>query len=183
MGVFYLKKNEWMVQGFPVNRSYTKAEADAKFSGGTGTMSIQTNSLSGTIDGVNKTFTVSNTIAYPILVVLANTDYQYLVDYTVSGNSITMGTAPDISLAGQPFFMVYATSSPAVIYTETVSGIINSVNQTFTVPTTIATPILLVLANASYQNIVDYTVSGTTITMNVAPDISLAGQQFFFVHT
>lgn len=34
MGVFRLPKNQQMVQGFPINRSYTKQEADNKFGGG-----------------------------------------------------------------------------------------------------------------------------------------------------
>ena len=184
MGVFYLKPNEWMVQGFPVNRSYTKAEADNKFGGGgTGGITIVTHSVAGLIDGLNATFTVPTAIAYPILLVLANTDYQYGVDYTVSGTTITMGVAPDVSLFGQPFFLVYASASTSIIYTETVSGVINGSNVTFTVPTTITTPIVLVLANSSYQNGVDYTVTGNTITMSIPPDSSLSGQQFFFVHT
>lgn len=69
------------------------------------------------------------------------------------------------------------------IYTETVSGTINGSNTIFTVPTTVAAPIVLVLANSTYQNLVDYTVSGTTITMTTAPDSSLSGQSFWMVHT
>lgn len=151
--------------------------------GSGGGITIVTDSVSGVINSVNVTFTVPQVIAYPIMLVLANTDYQYLTDYTVAGSTITMTVAPDISLVGQPFFLVYASSSTSAIYTETVSGTINSVNQAFTVPTTITTPILLVLANGTYQEGVDYTTSGTNITMIVPPDISLAGQQFFFVHT
>jgi hypothetical protein len=68
-------------------------------------------------------------------------------------------------------------------FAETVSGTINSVNVTFTVPTTIVKAQALYLANSVYQPVVDFTTSGTTITMTVAPDISLAGQPFWLLHT
>lgn len=68
-------------------------------------------------------------------------------------------------------------------FAETVSGTINSVNRTFTVPTTIVTAQALYLANSIYQPVVDFTTSGVTITMTVAPDISLAGQPFWLLHT
>lgn len=68
-------------------------------------------------------------------------------------------------------------------YAETVTGTINSSNKTFTVSTTIAKGLLLVLGNSSYQETVDYTTSGTTITMVTAPDSSLSGQPFWLLHT
>ncbi len=68
-------------------------------------------------------------------------------------------------------------------FAETVSGLINSVNKTFTVPTTIVAAQALYLANSVYQPVVDFSVSGTTITMTVAPDISLAGQPMWLLHT
>ncbi len=76
-----------------------------------------------------------------------------------------------------------SSSSSSTIYSDTVSGVINSVNKVFTVPNTIVTPIALWLANSIYQPGVDFTTSGTTITMTVAPDISLAGQSFWLSHT
>jgi len=68
-------------------------------------------------------------------------------------------------------------------FAETVSGTIDGVNVTFTVPTTIVKAQALYLANSVYQPMVDFTTSGTTITMTVAPDISLAGQPFWLLHT
>ena len=73
-------------------------------------------------------------------------------------------------------------SGTITVYNDTVSGTINSSNVTFTVPNTIAAPITLFLAGSPYQNVVDYTYSGTTITMNVAPDASLSGQPFWLAH-
>lgn len=75
-----------------------------------------------------------------------------------------------------------STASGGTFYTETVSGLINSVNKTFTVATNINTAFALYLANSVYQPNVDFTYSGTTITMIVAPDISLAGQPFWLLH-
>lgn len=137
--------------------------------------------VSGTINGINRIFTVPNTIGSAINLVLANSSYQAGIDYTFSGNTITFTNAPDMSLSGQSFWMAYSNSTS--ILTETVSGTINGSNRTFTVPTAIITPIQLVLANSIYQNGVDYTTSGTTITFTTAPDFSLVGQPFWMVHT
>lgn len=68
-------------------------------------------------------------------------------------------------------------------YTDTVSGTINGSNVTFTVANTITTPLVLFLAGMPYQPTVDFTTSGTTITMTVAPDASLSGQPFWLLHT
>lgn len=149
--------------------------------GGGGTGTFYNDTVSGTINGINRIFTVPNTIGSAINLVLANSSYQEGVDYTFSGNTITMSFAPDASLSGQPFWFAYTTSTS--ILTETVSGTINGSNRTFTVPTAIITPIQLVLANSIYQNGVDYTTSGTTITFTTAPDFSLVGQPFWMVHT
>ena len=66
---------------------------------------------------------------------------------------------------------------------ETVSGTIDSVNTGFTAPTTIALALFIVLANSIYRPGVDFTFSGTAITYTTAPDISLAGQPHWIVHS
>lgn len=70
------------------------------------------------------------------------------------------------------------------IYNDTVSGTIDGVNRSFTVPNSISAngAIALFLAGAPYQQGVDYTYSGTTITMTIAPDASLSGQPFWMAH-
>lgn len=68
------------------------------------------------------------------------------------------------------------------VYSDTVTGTIDGVNQTFTVATTINTAFALYLANSVYQPNVDFTYSGTTITMTTAPDASLSGQPFWILH-
>lgn len=70
-------------------------------------LTIYNDTVNGTINGINKVFTVSNTIAFPIALYLANSIYQATVDYTVSGITITMVLAPDASLSGQPFFLAH----------------------------------------------------------------------------
>lgn len=74
------------------------------------------------------------------------------------------------------------TGATQTVYSDTVSGTIDGVNVTFTVSTNINTAFSLYLANSIYQPIVDFTTSGTTITMNVPPDASLSGQPFWLLH-
>lgn len=75
-------------------------------------------------------------------------------------------------------------SASVTIYNDTVSGTIDGANKTFTVTNTIASngAIALFLAGIPYQATVDYTYSGTTITMVVAPDVTISGQPFWFAH-
>jgi hypothetical protein len=76
-----------------------------------------------------------------------------------------------------------STSGTSTYYNDTVNGVINGTNKIFTVAHTIQSPIFLSLANSSYQSLIDYTTSGFTITMAVAPDASIAGQPFWLSHT
>lgn len=82
------------------------------FRGGAGssTATVATyynDTVSGTINGTNKVFTVPNTITAAIFCSLGNSNYQANVDYTVSGKTITFTNAPDASLAGQPFWLAH----------------------------------------------------------------------------
>jgi len=71
----------------------------------------------------------------------------------------------------------------ASFFADTVSGSINGSNVTFTVSNTISTALVLFLNGIPYQPGVDFTVSGTTITMTTAPDVSLSGTPFWLLHT
>lgn len=62
---------------------------------------------SGAIDGNNKVFGVTNIITTPLALHLGNSVYQPTVDFTTSGTTITMVSAPDISLSGQPFWLLH----------------------------------------------------------------------------
>jgi len=68
-------------------------------------------------------------------------------------------------------------------YADTVSGTINGSNVTFTVSNTILTALVLFLNGVPLQPSVDFTTSGTTITMTVAPDAGLSGTPFWLLHT
>lgn len=97
------------------------------------------------------------------------------LDFT-SGATVTNGGGgtANVAIAG----------GGVTIYNDTVTGTINSSNRVFTVPNTITGAIVLFLANSSYQNTVDYTVTGAKqITYTVAPDNSLAGQPHWLAHT
>lgn len=76
-------------------------------SSGGGSSTIYNDTVSGTIDGANKTFTVPSSIIGAIALFLSNTMYQNVVDYTFSGSTITFGAAPDASLSGQPFWLAH----------------------------------------------------------------------------
>lgn len=97
------------------------------------------------------------------------------IDFT-SGATVTNGGAGTANVA------ISGGSSPT-FYNDTVSGTIDGSNTTFTVSHTITGAITLFLANSMYQNGVDYTFSGTTITYTTAPDASLSGQPHWMAHT
>ena len=101
MGLFILKHNEQMVQGFPVNRSYTKGEADAKFGSSFGGSQEKSTTAA---DGVTQTFAFTHTPK----VILWNGQFQTLTDdYTVSSNNITF-TGSLIPSVGDKIVNIYA---------------------------------------------------------------------------
>lgn len=59
-----------------------------------------------------------------------------------------------------------------------VSGTIDGSNVTFTIPVSPASGIILVLARQMQMDTIDYSVTGSTITMTYAPDASFSGQGF-----
>lgn len=72
-----------MVQGFPVNRSYTKAESDALYGGGEASVETPV----GAVNGVNTVYTVSNT---PKWLVVDGVQKFETLHYTYSSGTITM---------------------------------------------------------------------------------------------
>lgn len=59
-----------------------------------------------------------------------------------------------------------------------VTGSLDGVNVTFTIPVSPASGIILVLARQLQMDTVDYSFTGSTITMTYAPDASFSGQGF-----
>lgn len=100
-----------------------------------------------------------------------------------AGDTVDAGSNITITNTSDGKKRINSTGGSSTIYNDAVSGVIDGVNTVFTVAHTISSPIILILANSSYQATVDYNTGGTTITMTTAPDISLSGQPFFLVHT
>lgn len=73
-------------------------------SGGGGTTYTET--PSGTIDGVNKAFTTLNTITTVINFAIGGT-FIHPAEYSFSGSTITFVTAPNASLSGLSFTVIY----------------------------------------------------------------------------
>ncbi len=59
-----------------------------------------------------------------------------------------------------------------------VSGVLDGANVTFTIPVAPASGIILILARQPQMDTIDYSVTGSTITMTYAPDASYSGQGF-----
>lgn len=120
---------------------------------------------SGTVDGVNNTFTLTS--APVLLMLFKNGIFQRSggEDYTLAGNTITF-TAGNVPQAGDVLFAVYTTSASS-LSSEVPAGVINGSNNTFTLST--APSLLLLWKNGLYQIAgggSDYVLVGSTITYN-----------------
>jgi hypothetical protein len=127
---------------------------------------------SGAINGVNVTFTL---LAAPApaasLELYQNGMLQRQgTEYTLSGNTITMTVAPITGDTLAAFYRL-ATSSVSYAENEVPTGLINGVNVTYTLANNPNPDASLCLYHNGILEIngVDYTLSGVTITMNVAP--------------
>lgn len=101
------------------------------------------------------------------------------------GTSSTDGVSPVVIWADPVTHRLLVSGTGGggnTFFADTVSGTINSSNVTFTVPNSITAALVLFLAGIPYQPTVDFTTSGTTITMTTAPDTSLSGQPFWLLH-
>lgn len=146
--------------------------------GGGGTLTSET--PVGTVDGVNKVFTVSNT---PVQVFNSGAlQTAGGVDYTLSGLTITFVSAPTsdpASILSSWYFSSVAQGTPIG---EVPSGTVNSVNVTFTlahIPSP-ASSLQLQLGRQPQIQGTDYTLSGATITYTTAPNILLVGQHYAY---
>lgn len=74
---------------------------------GSGSSTVYNDTVSGTIDGVNKVFVTSSIISSPITLFLSGSPYQAGVDYTTLGSVLTYTTAPDASLSGLPHWLAH----------------------------------------------------------------------------
>lgn len=74
---------------------------------GGSSVTVYTETPSGTINGSNKNFTTAHTIN-TIYSFGINGQFIHPVDFSVAGSTITFVTAPDASLSGTPFTIIYS---------------------------------------------------------------------------
>src|SRR5216683_2654159 len=121
---------------------------------------LQKETPTGTINGINTIFTTANN---PVLVILNGAVQDSGVDYVVTGSyTITFTYAPPTNSL---LFTIYGSGSTGGTGSwYPVSGTINGVNTTFTIPVTPGSDFMLVLGGQTQMKNVYYTVSGNTIT-------------------
>jgi hypothetical protein len=139
---------------------------------------------SGAINGSNVTFTLSYTPAAGASVQIFLGGLVQIQgggqDYTISGSTITMAAAP---VLGQNLYSAYVSGAFTDVQ-EIPSGAVNGSNTAFTLAyaPTGATAVKLFVDGLAlvYGQTNDYTVSGTAITMNAAPE---TGRLIYAVYT
>jgi hypothetical protein len=70
------------------------------------TLTCRSETPSGTINGSNATFTITTSKTF-VIGIWMNGQFIHPADYSVTGTTITFGTAPDVSYSGLPFTIVY----------------------------------------------------------------------------
>lgn len=137
----------------------------------------------GTINNSNVTFTVTTAPAAASRLVLFLDGMLQTQgggkDYTISGTTLTMADPPDV---GQGLYVIYTGDGSWA--QETPSGTVNGSNTSFTLantPTSNAAVALFLDGRIQQQvSTADYSISGTTITMAVAPSV---GQTLWAAYT
>lgn len=133
-------------------------------------------------DGVTDTFYISDTIENGQEHVYVNGVLQYTSKYSVVGNSVVFTTPPSLgSLVMITNWVAPPAVSAARITQETPGGVIDGVNDTFTLANTPAanTTRLWMGLSAGAAGIlqyegVDYTIAGSTITFTTPPPSTMA---------
>jgi len=143
-------------------------------SGGGNYSDIKAEVPSGTMNSSNVTFTIANTpIDGEIQLFINRTLLAPTDDYTLAGKTITMVDAPD---SGDSLLAYYQTQtgtmvgSNSLVMAEEMGGTADGSNVTFTIENERIPGTLVVKRDGQelYETN-DFTVSGTTITMNSAP--------------
>lgn len=139
--------------------------------GGGGGVTTWTQEIpSGSINGSNTAFTLSGTPVANSLLFFWNG--QMLkgggVDYTLSGTTVTMVTTPQ---TGDKIIALYPTVASGTFHGETPSGTLNGSNTSFTLSSSPDTNSLSFSWNGQILTGggIDYTLSGTIVTMVIAP--------------
>lgn len=132
--------------------------------GGGGSLVVQT--VSGTINGSNVTFTIPSAISSgKSFIDLNGQVYIQDTDYTISGTTVTYSVAPAADLSGLTHKIVYAGGTASEwVFDATPTGTVNGVNTVFTLPVTV-TQVMVFADGALVKGAgTDYTLSGATIT-------------------
>jgi len=124
-------------------------------SGGGGSSGYSIETPTGSVNGSNTTYTVTQT---PVYIVADGAVYFDGAGYTIAGLTVTMTVAPSSFIRS-----FYGGSGTTV---ETPSGTVNGSNTSFTAT---ATPLYVVSDGAMYFEGAGYTIVGLAITMTVAP--------------
>ena len=104
----YTTSGSGFTMNTPIPASFSGTPFTIVYTSGTSTStSFYADTVSGTINSSNTGFTVPNTITTPLVLFLSGVPYQPTVDFTTAGTNITMVTAPNASLSGQPFWLLH----------------------------------------------------------------------------
>lgn len=136
----------------------------------------------GVINGSNPTFTLSNV---PVLLFLDLNGIQMTagVDYSLSGSTITMTTIPQGGGTPDKLYATYfyGSSTSMTPFAQVPGGLINGSNTAFTLT---HTPIALFLTRNGVRlqpGGVDFSITGTSITMTAAPQSGdVFNAQYFY---
>lgn len=133
----------------------------------------------GTIDGTNNTFTLSNVPYNGTDQIFVN---GYLkkksIDYTISGNTITFINIPAVSSV---MLVSYFLSNPMII-NELPQGTIDGLNKVFTINNIPSTNTLRMFANGSLLAKETYTINGSTITFLTSPALNTVLQCSYYTY-
>ncbi len=152
--------------------------------GGGGSEALQAEVPSGTVDGVNDTFTVS-AVPAGIFLLWKNGLVQRAGsgnDFTRSGATVVF-EAGNVPQAGANLLAAFAIPGTATLSFEVLAGTIDGVNDTFTIPTT-PTTMAVVFKNGMAQlegSGNDYTRSGATVVFE-AGNLPQTGDNLLALH-
>lgn len=129
----------------------------------------------GSINSINTNYTISLACASSnnIMVFLDGLQQIETTDWAIAGTNLTFTVAPD---SGQTMDVFYSTTA-SDLRQEGVSGAVNGSNTSFGISGAVSNNSLYLTVDGLYQKpTADYGISGTTITMTVAP---IATQQLY----
>lgn len=148
----------------------TKAYVDSVAGGGGSSPVYESEVPSGSVNGSNTAFTLSDTpTSGSLMLFLGGALQKEGSDYTLSGTTITFSFAPESATV---IYAFYRTSDGSTSFAdaETPTGSVNGSNTAFTLANTpVSGSLMLFLGGSVQTKDVDYSLSGTSITFTSAP--------------